>query len=179
MPNAQRYWRIRVLGHWIKREAGRPVAQRRPPHENGLAPFSGGENTGASASRLSRCVFFCFCDFLRFGRPDTLCGRRYPPSRTRKKAGRSAPLLHVFFIIAAIRCRAGFCCAAHLSRARAAGKASGAEGSALQIQRKFVFAKFSKVDRSGSMRRSRSPPLRSSSISRSAETAEMFAYPGA
>ena len=56
---------------------------------------------------------------------------------------------------------------------------SGAEGSALQIQRKFVFAKFSKVDRSGSMRRSRSPPLRSSSISRSAETAEMFAYPGA
>lgn len=59
------------------------------------------------------------------------------------------------------------------------GKASGAEGSALQIQRKFVFAKFSKVDRSGSMRRSRSPPLRSSSVSRSAETAEMFAYPGA
>lgn len=155
----------------------------RPPHENGLAPFSVSENTGASATRLSRCVFFCFCDFLRFGRPDGSMRAAVSAKPNKKygtkKAGRSAPLLYVSFIIDAVRRSRASRCAAHLSRARAAGKASGAEGSALQTQRKFVFAKFSKVDRSGSMRRSRSPPLRSSSVSRSAETAEMFAYPGA
>lgn len=44
---------------------------------------------------LRRLIFraaFCFCDFLRFGRPDVPCGRRYPLSRTRNTTQKSGAL---------------------------------------------------------------------------------------
>ena len=157
------------------------MCNARPLHKNGLAPFSGGENTGASASHLSRCVLLLrFSPLWAAGRAMRAAVSAKPNKKYDAKKRGALPRFCMFSLLSPLSAVARASrCAAHLSRARAAGKASGAEGSALQTQRKFVFAKFSKVDRSGSMRRSRSPPLRSSSVSRSAETAEMFAYPGA
>ena len=84
---------IRVLEYWSIDKAGSGETRCATPGHyirTDWLPLA-----AAKTPALRRLIFraaFCFCDFLRFGRPDVPCGRRYPLSRTRNTTQKSGAL---------------------------------------------------------------------------------------